>query len=65
MLARQLRLRVSQRSDVIGPALAYFARKNKKYRWQLLVRTQSPGTVLKNLDVPRGVVVDVDPVGVL
>lgn len=64
-LARQLRPRVPQRADVIGPAQAYFARKNKQFRWQILVRTQSPSTLLKNLDVPRGVIVDVDPVSVL
>ncbi len=64
-LARQLRPRVPQRTDVIGPAQAYFARKNKQFRWQILVRTQSPATLLKNLDVPRGVIVDVDPVSVL
>jgi primosomal protein N' (replication factor Y) len=64
-LARQLRPRVPQRADVIGPAQAYFARRNKKYRWQILVRTLSPAALLKNLDVPRGVVVDVDPVSVL
>ena len=64
-LARQLRPRVPHRTDVIGPAQAYFARKNKKYRWQILVRTHSPSALLKNLDVPRGVIVDVDPVSVL
>jgi primosomal protein N' (replication factor Y) len=68
LLARKLRTRVPQRTDVIGPAQAYFMRKHKQYRWQILVRLQSPLTpqdLLKNLEIPRGCVVDVDPISVL
>ena len=65
MLARQLRKRVDEPTDVIGPAQAYFTRRSRKYRWQLLVRTPSPRKLLDGLDVPRGVIVDIDPISVL
>lgn len=64
-LARELRRRVAAPSDVIGPASCYFGRRDKKYRWQILVRTQSPAGLLSGLDVPRGFIVDVDPASVL
>jgi primosomal protein N' (replication factor Y) len=65
MLARQLRRRVSQPSDLIGPAQAYFARRARRYRWHIFARTQSPRQLLDKLDLPRDCVVDVDPVSVL
>jgi primosomal protein N' (replication factor Y) len=65
LLARQLRARVPKPTDVIGPAQAYFTRRNKRYRWQVLVRTHSPRELLEGLDIPRGWVVDVDPISVL
>ncbi len=65
MLARQLRRRVPELTDVIGPAQAYFARMRNRYRWHVLVRTPSPRKLLEGLDVPGDFVVDVDPVSVL
>ncbi len=65
MLARRLRRRVAQPEDVIGPAQAYFARRNNCYRWQALARTADPRRLLQGLDVPAGAIVDVDPASVL
>jgi primosomal protein N' (replication factor Y) len=64
-LARQLRRRVTMESDLIGPAQAYFGRRSRRYRWHLFARTQSPQQLLSGLDLPRGCVVDVDPLNVL
>ena len=64
-LARLLRARVPHVSDVIGPASAYFARRNNQYRWQILVRTHDPGSLLDGIEVPTGFIVDVDPASVL
>jgi primosomal protein N' (replication factor Y) (superfamily II helicase) len=64
-LARQLRRRAVQPSDVIGPAQAYFTRHDRRYRWHIFVRTERPGDLLDNLEVPRGCIVDVDPISVL
>jgi primosomal protein N' (replication factor Y) len=65
LLARQLRARVPKPTDVIGPAQAYFTRRNKRYRWQVLARMHSPRELLEGLDLRRGWVVDVDPISVL
>ncbi|MCL5997758.1 MAG: primosomal protein N' [Chloroflexi bacterium] len=65
MLARQLRRRVSLESDLIGPAQAYFVRHSRRYRWHLFARTQSPQHLLSGIELPRGCVVDVDPLNVL
>ena len=64
-LARILRRKASKPDDVIGPAQAYFGRRANKYRWQVLVRTQSPRELLNGFEVPHGCVVDVDPINVL
>jgi primosomal protein N' (replication factor Y) len=65
MLARELRRRVPKETDVIGPTPCYFTRKNRRYRWQVLARTQTPSTLLEGLEVPRFCVVDVDPINIL
>ncbi|MCL4507396.1 MAG: primosomal protein N' [Chloroflexi bacterium] len=65
MLARQLRRRVPQLSDVIGPSSAYFARRNNRHRWQVFVRTLSPRALLEDLEIPREFIVDVDPMTML
>jgi primosomal protein N' (replication factor Y) len=74
MLARQLRRHLAQPGDadilrVIGPAQAYFARRNNRYRWQVLARADDPRRLLADMaEVIRatpGVVVDVDPLNVL
>lgn len=65
LLARQLRAKVNNVNEIIGPASAYFTRRNKLYRWQVIARTHSPRDLLEGVDIPRGCVVDVDPVTVL
>ncbi len=64
LLARQVR-RSPHQLGVIGPAPAYFPRRNNCYRWQMLARTLAPRELLADLDVPRGCIVDVDPASVL
>ena len=64
-LARELRRRAPQPGDVIGPAQAYFTRRNNRYRWNIFVRTQSPRELLDGLEVPRSFIVDVDSLNVL
>lgn len=51
--------------DVIGPTPPYFARQRGKWRWQLLVRGQAPLRLLRDLRLPLGWRVDVDPVSLL
>jgi primosomal protein N' (replication factor Y) len=50
---------------LIGPAPAFFARFRSYYRWQLLLITDDPALVLRQLTIPFGWRVDVDPVSVL
>ena len=44
---------------------AYYGKRNRQHRWQVLARTMSPADLLSSLDLPREVMVDVDPVSVL
>jgi len=64
-LGRQLRQVLAQPSSLIGPAPAYFARRNKRFRWHIIARTDSPRTLLAKLDIPSGCFVDVDPTSLL
>jgi len=50
--------------DVLGPMLAYPHRLNGKYRWQLVLRGDTPMEILLRANVPIDAVVDVDPVDV-
>jgi primosomal protein N' (replication factor Y) (superfamily II helicase) len=64
-VARLLRPRLQKESDLIGPASCFFARRARRFRWQLLVRTHDPAALLRGLDLPAGMSVDVDPASVL
>lgn len=64
-LARQLRKHLPQPSSLIGPAPAYFTRRNKCFRWHVIARTSSPRHLLAQLDIPPNCEVDVDPANLL
>ena len=51
--------------SVIGPAPAYRRRLRGRFRWQLLLRGPHPDAALQGVPVPRGWVVDVDPLSLL
>jgi primosomal protein N' (replication factor Y) (superfamily II helicase) len=51
--------------DLIGPAPAFFQRLRDKYRWQLIVRGTDPGALVRDIHLPIGWRVDVDPVSLL
>ena len=48
--------------DVLGPAPPQIARRRGRHRWALLVRAPDPGEVLREVELPLGWTVDVDPV---
>lgn len=48
--------------EVLGPVPAYPMRLRGRYRWHIILRGQTPRALLDGADMPRGWVVDVDPV---
>ena len=48
--------------DVLGPAPPQIARRRGRHRWALLVRGPDPAEVLREIELPAGWVVDIDPV---
>jgi len=64
-LAARLRERLAQLGlpevDLIGPAPAFYARLRGRYQWTLLVRGTHPAALLRDLRLPLGWRVDVDP----
>jgi primosomal protein N' (replication factor Y) len=68
-LARQIRQYLTQHrleiNSIIGPAPSYFARRNNKFRWQIIARTNNPQQLLACVVVPDTCRVDVDPINVL
>ncbi len=48
--------------EVLGPVPAYPMRLRGRYRWHIILRGQAPRALLDKVDMPRGWVVDVDPV---
>jgi primosomal protein N' (replication factor Y) len=52
-------------TDLIGPAPPFFARLRGRYRWQIILRHHQPPAFLRNIDIPAGWRVEIDPVSVL
>ncbi len=57
--------RVGLPAELIGPAPCFFHRIQGRYRWQIVVRAPDPTLLLRDLALPRGWGVDVDPVTLL
>ena len=51
--------------DVIGPAPGYPERVRGRFRWHLILRGRDPHSLLAETTIPRGWIVDVDPITVL
>lgn len=50
--------------DVIGPGPAFIHRLRGQYRWQIMLRGRGLSGFLSRMPIPRGWIVDVDPVGI-
>jgi primosomal protein N' len=50
--------------DVLGPTSAHPHTLNGKYRWQVVLRGDTPMEILLKVDVPIDAIVDVDPIEV-
>ncbi len=48
-------------SEVIGPTPCFYTRIDEHFRWQVLVRTQSPVELLRGIDIPPEGLLDIDP----
>ncbi|MFH1031297.1 MAG: primosomal protein N' [Chloroflexota bacterium] len=48
---------------IIGPAPAFIHRLRGRFRWQLVLRGSSLAGFLSGIDIPKGWVIDIDPVG--
>jgi len=51
--------------NMIGPVPAFAIRARGRYRWQLFLRGPDSTRMLCQLNLPRGWIVDVDPVGMV
>jgi len=51
--------------SLIGPSPAPVARLRGRYRWQIVIRGTDPRALLTSITIPRGWIIDVDPIGVL
>jgi len=52
-------------TDLIGPAPSYFPRERGKWRWQIIVRGADPSALLRDVRLPLGWRIDVDPVSLV
>ena len=52
-------------AELIGPAPCFFSRIQGRYRWQIVVRAHDPVALLRNVALPWGWRVDVDPISLL
>ncbi len=52
-------------TEVVGPVPPFFGRLDRRYRWQVLLRSPEPARALADLSIPPTCIVDVDPVSTL
>jgi len=52
-------------AELIGPAPCFYHRIQGRYRWQIVIRAPDPTLLLRDLALPRGWGVDVDPITLL
>ena len=52
-------------ADLIGPAPCFFSRIAGQWRWQIVIRAPDPTPLLRDVALPHGWRVDVDPVSLL
>jgi len=50
--------------EVLGPTPPQVARVRGRYRWALLIKGTDPSALVRDVDLPPGWVIDVDPVSV-
>ena len=51
--------------DVLGPAPAFVPRVRGRWRWNIVLRGADPVALIREMQLPRGWTVDVDPVSLL
>jgi len=51
--------------DLIGPVPCFFSRVRGRYRWQTLIRAPEPQVLLRDVALPLGWQVDIDPLSTL
>lgn len=67
-LARWLRQEIRSSAhpvDLIGPAPCFFGQAAGRFRWQILLRADSPAGLLRDVILPAGWRIDVDPIDLL
>ena len=68
-LHRSLQQRIRQHgltnAELIGPAPCFIHKLRGSYRWQIIVKAEHPGDVLRDVVLPLGWRVDVDPMDLL
>ena len=50
--------------EILGPTPSYPARVRGQYRWQIILRGANPRILLDKILIPKGWIVDVDPLGI-
>jgi primosomal protein N' (replication factor Y) len=68
-LAKALQWHVHEKAlsstEVLGPHPPFFSRIDKRYRWQIIVRSPDPLRLLADFPIPGRWIVDIDPVSTL
>jgi primosomal protein N' (replication factor Y) len=64
-LATEIASRGRDDLTLVGPAPAFIHRRRGRFRWQLVIRGPEPSTLLAEIAMPKGWMVDIDPVSLI
>jgi primosomal protein N' (replication factor Y) (superfamily II helicase) len=52
-------------TEILGPHPPFFSRIDRHYRWQIIIRAPDPRRLLADFTIPKGWLLDLDPVSTL
>ena len=64
-LSQHIREKQLQATELFGPIPPFFSRLDGRYRWQIVIRSPDPQSLLREFTIPGNWVLDIDPVSTL
>ena len=68
-MAVQLKTKVREQAlgatEIVGPVPPFFSRVDRRYRWQIIIRSPDPTRVLDGISIPKNCYLVIDPISTL
>lgn len=65
VLKARIREQALGATEIIGPVPPFFSRVDRRYRWQIIIRSPDPTRVLDGVSIPKNCYLVIDPISTL